>query len=318
MTTVYPHPRRFLPSLLILLLPAALMFVGCSETQSSTTFCGQQPPGLEPVPFAPDMLTAKIRPHGPLCISPDLSLLCFSGYRIGEGRNETVYEAACDGTSLKPPVRMPFAGDNGFGPSAFSRDGNMLFLGTTLVLPGDPEGLNLCVWQVERRADGWSDLAPVSVTHDTAWLAMRPSLARNGNLYFVARYKNERQPKIYCSKLVDGAFSTPVPLNDKINATPSADPFVDPDERFLLFLGDHRPDGLGKSDLYVSFRTDDGDWGDPINLGPKINTAEFERSPSLSPDGKYLFFIRAVGRMFVEADAQYYWVSAEILDSLRP
>ena len=320
MTIVHPGRCRFLSPLLFCSLSLALL-LGCSRTQTETTFCGYQPPGLEPVPFAPEILTAQVRPHGPLCISPNLSLFCFSGYRIGEGRAETIYESQCTGTVLQPPVRVPFAGPDGFGATAFGPDGRMLYLSAMLPFPGDTVGANTnySIWLVEKTAEGWSGLAPVTVTQDTSWLAMRPTVARNGNLYFVARYKNERQPKIYCAKWVDGAYAAPIPLNDRINATPSADPFIDPEERFLLFLGDFRPGGLGKSDLYISFRTDDGgDWDEPINLGPTINTPEFERSPSLSPDGKYLFFIRAVGQQFVQADAQYYWVSAEILDSLRP
>lgn len=59
----------------------------------------------------------------------------------------------------------------------------------------------------------------------------------------------------------------------------------------LLFGSINRPDGFGASDLYVSFLNDNGSWSEAINLGEKINTAANERFPSLSPDGRYLFFV---------------------------
>ncbi len=45
----------------------------------------------------------------------------------------------------------------------------------------------------------------------------------------------------------------------------------------------------GAEDLYVSLLTA-GRWSEPKNLGKKINTTFQEMSPSLSADGKYLFF----------------------------
>ena len=46
---------------------------------------------------------------------------------------------------------------------------------------------------------------------------------------------------------------------------------------------------VGAEDLYVSV-LEAGKWSEPKNLGKKINTAFQESSPSLSADGKYLFF----------------------------
>ncbi len=43
------------------------------------------------------------------------------------------------------------------------------------------------------------------------------------------------------------------------------------------------------SDIYISLREDDT-WGEPINIGPSINTIYSERSPFLHPDMKTLYF----------------------------
>jgi len=59
----------------------------------------------------------------------------------------------------------------------------------------------------------------------------------------------------------------------------------------LLILSLQRGDSYGASnDLYVSFRVDATTWGNPIHLGPAINSAYHEAAPFLSQDGKTLFF----------------------------
>ncbi|WP_420578657.1 hypothetical protein [Ekhidna sp.] len=65
------------------------------------------------------------------------------------------------------------------------------------------------------------------------------------------------------------------------------------------FKGDS---GFGKADLYISFNNE-GNWSEPINLGPKVNTGKTEMCASVSPDGKYLFFHRGN-----EDSGDIYWI----------
>jgi hypothetical protein len=94
-----------------------------------------------------------------------------------------------------------------------------------------------------------------------------------------------------------------------------AHPFIAPDESYLLWDG-RRDEGFGGSDIYVSFRQDDGSWGEAINLGAEINTDAWEASASVTPDGKYLFFHRNVGSDAYE-NVDVFWVDARILEDLR-
>jgi hypothetical protein len=58
-----------------------------------------------------------------------------------------------------------------------------------------------------------------------------------------------------------------------------------------LYFTSTRPGGFGGEDLWISKRArSDDPWGQPVNLGPVINTDGNERSPALSRDGHYLFF----------------------------
>ncbi|MBI1393634.1 MAG: hypothetical protein GC152_12910 [Alphaproteobacteria bacterium] len=119
------------------------------------------------------------------------------------------------------------------------------------------------------------------------------------------------------SRLVDGEYEDPKPLSEAINTgTYLNHPFIAPDESYLLWDA-KREDGYGDSDIYISFRQDDGSWGAAINLGDKINTDAWEASASVTPDGEYLFFNRNMGSDEYE-DVDIFWVDAGIIETLRP
>lgn len=57
-----------------------------------------------------------------------------------------------------------------------------------------------------------------------------------------------------------------------------------------IYFASNRPGGRGGLDLYVSHRGLDGKWGPSQNLGTTINTEYDENYPTLSPDGRTLYF----------------------------
>jgi Tol biopolymer transport system component len=74
----------------------------------------------------------------------------------------------------------------------------------------------------------------------------------------------------------------------------NADPFISPDGKYLIYSSD-RAGGCGGADLFVTFPNGHGGWTAPVNLNqysPGINTDAIEYGPSLSPDQRYLFFVR--------------------------
>lgn len=95
--------------------------------------------------------------------------------------------------------------------------------------------------------------------------------------------------KIYRSVLLDnGDWSLPEELPFNSDEFSTAHPALSPDEKTLYFASD-RPGTLGLSDLWkVSIHTD-GSFGDPVNLGERINTEARETFPFLS-DSNELFF----------------------------
>lgn len=61
------------------------------------------------------------------------------------------------------------------------------------------------------------------------------------------------------------------------------------DGKYLYFAGCSRTDGFGSCDIYVCVKNGDK-WGKPINLGYPINTPSWESQPSISSDGRTLYF----------------------------
>ncbi|HLY68356.1 MAG TPA: hypothetical protein VKR53_01430, partial [Puia sp.] len=121
-----------------------------------------------------------------------------------------------------------------------------------------------------------------------------PSVAANGNLYF---YSNKVTGSgIYCSKFEDGKYAKPEKLDSTINKknTSSIDDCISTDEKFIIFASYGRPDSKGGGDLYISFNINGG-WSEAVNLGEPINSYAREFCPSITPDGKYLFFTSTRG-----------------------
>jgi len=79
-------------------------------------------------------------------------------------------------------------------------------------------------------------------------------------------------------------------LGDKINTKYNeANASISPDNKTLYFVSD-RPGGLGGWDIYYSVKKDNGEWDEPKNIGPAINTADNEIYVFIHWDGTTLYF----------------------------
>jgi hypothetical protein len=125
---------------------------------------------------------------------------------------------------------------------------------------------------------------------------------------------------------VDNSTNEPQPFIDGIeDQYINTNPFLSMDSNLFLYASVDRRDGKGAADLYVSFKSSDGTWSEGINL-EKVNTSSNERFPSLSPDGKYLFFVSnrtedehiASTTLTQNGLGDYYWIKADFIYELNP
>ncbi len=92
----------------------------------------------------------------------------------------------------------------------------------------------------------------------------------------------------------DNDWGEPVNLGPIVNsATAEGAPAISANGLELYFSdwGDPRPGGVGETDLWVTTRTTkDEPWGEPVNLGPNVNSSAYEVTPEISSDGLQLYF----------------------------
>jgi outer membrane protein OmpA-like peptidoglycan-associated protein/tetratricopeptide (TPR) repeat protein len=121
------------------------------------------------------------------------------------------------------------------------------------------------------------EYSPVS-TADNKTIIFTRQIDRNEDFYQSDKVNNEWQKATY--------------LSDKIN-TPTyneGSESISQDGKFLFFTGCNRPDGLGRCDIYVVQKKGDT-WGKPFDLSPPVNTPGWESQPSISADGRTLYFV---------------------------
>lgn len=84
----------------------------------------------------------------------------------------------------------------------------------------------------------------------------------------------------------------PMNINDPTNNEGAHT--ISPNGKYLFYTSCNKPDGIGSCDLYICKR-EGFKWGDPRNLGAIVNSRGWESQPSISGDGKELYFVRRVG-----------------------
>src|SRR5690606_37067596 len=133
--------------------------------------------------------------------------------------------------------------------------------------------------------------AVIGISHDGA------------TVYLLNAYNNKSG--ISFSRLVNGKWTAPefIPVPG-INRDDFVSVYVHPSFDVMLISMKGRG-SYGEEDLYVSLRDSLGNWNQPRNLGPSINTSGFESSPFLSADKRRLYFSSNGHPGFGDADIFY-------------
>lgn len=270
--------------------------------------------------FAPGIVsTDAVELNG--VFSPDLKEFFFA--RLIDGV-QTMHHAVLreDGTWSDPRPLLLFPGGTRAvaDDMAVSPDGERLYFLGRHPHPGDPDGRSTDIW-VSRRVDGaWSTAEVVPAPVSTPASEVYAVVVADGSLYFISDRPDGVGPMhLYrAQRRADGIFDEPVKVGPPINSEDGiGDTYVSPDETYIVF-GSRTRGGFGAGDLFMSFRREDGNWSDPVNLGERINTAMIDYCPMVTPDGRYLFFSRRNPGSWVEAsEGNVYWVDARVLEQFR-
>jgi hypothetical protein len=174
---------------------------------------------------------------------------------------------------------------------------------------------NYDICYMDKQEDKWSRPISISSIINNDNLQSEATFTNDGTVYYLSYLKGvEQECGIFKSKFKNGEYLPPDTLPTYINSQ-SQDwtPYISPDDSYIIFSS-NRNNSNDPGDLYISFHDIKLDkWFEPINLGEPINTWAHERFPTVSPDGKYLFFTRWTK----ENTYDVFWVSSKIIDELK-
>ncbi len=144
------------------------------------------------------------------------------------------------------------------------------------------------IYFATRNSRGWNRAMPVTELNSPASNEAMQSVSADGTqlIFF-------RNGLLYSTSKASEGWQRPTPLSDKVNiATWQSDAMITSDGRAMLFAAQKQVENEVNSsvNLFVTVMDDDGNWSDPIDLGPTINTPGMERKPFLHPDMRTLYF----------------------------
>jgi len=192
-------------------------------------------------------------------------------------------------TNLGPTVNSP-ARD--LKPSV-SADGLSLFFTSTR--PGGLGGMDIWVTARETTDDDWGE--PVNLgspVNSTAWETS--CISHDGLSLYLSSTRSRGSNAnadiwVTTRDTIQSEWDTLTNLGPTVNSSVDQCYLSIAADELSLYFSSNRSGGYGAYDLWVTTRETIHDpWGTPENLGPTVNSSVYEVDPSISPDGRILFF----------------------------
>jgi len=264
---------------------------------------GRKPPGMTPEVFAPDIVSSSEALEYGISFTPDGKEIYFNRSGVG------VMVCYLSDTGWSAPVKAPFLEKYKGGAVHIMYDGKRLLMNR---YPG-VHGLNELevggIWSLQKTVNGWAN--PEFLIES----GMRATSTLDRTIYTTdisGREAGKDRGIIAKYVYTDSGYQRVEDPGGGVNKdSPEAHPFIARDESYIVFDA-IRPGGKGKSDLYICYRLNNGSWS-KVFRSTVLNSEESDWCPTVSPDGKYLFFTRNG-----KGNGDIYWVSGKIIEELRP
>jgi len=276
------------PACVILLVAAAAAGAAPTAAADAAGYAGYPAPGPTPQVFAPGLVSTDAYEFA-VTFTPDMGEIYFTRRR-DPGPNGICRAVVADG-ALQAPQPVALSGKDGDYEPCVAPDGSGIYFGNDISL-----------WVCPRGDAGWlpaRELPP----QINGGFAMAACVDAEGSVYFT------RNRGLHVARRDGGGYRPAEPVAPCFvpPAGDAAHGFMAPDGSCLVFDAQGRDGVRGRGDLFVSFRNADASWSEPRSLAG-LNSDGTEMCPSITPDGRFLFFCR---------DGDIYWVDASVLAAYR-
>lgn len=271
-------------------------------------YFGQTPPDTIPMIFAPGTICLENRFEARGAFSPDGKLFFFTITNEDFSSQKVLFCEYLKNMWTIPDTASFSKAFNNHEPF-FSYDGQKLFFTSDRDKQTKENSRDL--FFIKKLKSGWTEPVKLDAPINSGYTEYFFSQSKSGTIYFASnRPGGYGLFDTYFIKSDNGKYEKLNNMGSTINYGYAADPCIAPDEKYLVFTSARTVDA-DNVDLYVSFNMN-GVWSEPVNMGNLINTKANEYSPFLSPDGKYLFFVRHDGK-----NGDIYWINASIINKFR-
>ena len=238
------------------------------------------------------------------------ALLYLNKYRLAAGKkavkNNEYHKLKADCITaqdlLKYPVNVTYKnmGENvnspypDYNPFITGNGSKMVFTTRRKYRPGShaefdgyyPSDIMLSV----QTSDGWFFADRLSDKINSVYDEQAVGLTTNGDtLYFYIDHVDD-VGDIFMTTYKNKVYTAPKRLGSEINTDAIESACSISQDGSTMLFSSNRAGGMGGFDLYMIRKTGRNNWSEPVNLGSEINTPLDEDYPTLSTDGKTLFF----------------------------
>lgn len=158
----------------------------------------------------------------------------------------------------------------------------------------DTKAKDFDIWFVERTDlfSDWSTPKRMESSINSEFNEFFPCVVASNSMYFTSdRFGTKGKDDIFYSKFSNGTYETPLSISTSINTTGfEFNAFVDPNEKWLIFTGYDRADGMGSGDLYISYSDENKNWLPAKSLGIRVNSSAMDYCPFVDVENKMLYF----------------------------
>jgi hypothetical protein len=319
-------------------LLSLIAILSLAAAAADQPYLGQTPPGAVPRLFAPGVVGTGMHTRD-FTMTPDGREIYFCVI-LGQYKLSNIVGCRFANGRWSAPFVVPGLDQPGvhYIEPHISPDGKKFFFASNRPVAGKEfSERDEDIWVMERRGDGWGEPKNLGAPVNTPGGEFFPTTTRDGTLYFTGPDTDGKGEAIYRSRWLDGAYAVPERMPPQINCGQARyNAYFSPDGDLAIVPAWGLKDSVGGCDYYAVFRSADGTWSEPVNLGRTINTpASDEHSASLSADGRYFFFmsprlpaspparltydyIAGLHNVAPNGNPAIYWVDAAFIEKLRP